>query len=81
MMQCSMKVNFFLRSSIDFLDEDEESDNPEDNNEFSFPENSGKYFFNSSMMIDTNDDMPEHYRHIRYGLHSVILHYHAHIEI
>ena len=32
-------------------------------------------------MIDTNDDMPEHYRHIRYGLHLVILHYHAHIEI
>ena len=33
------------------------------------------------MMIETNDDMPEHYRHIRYGLHSVILHDHAHIEI
>ena len=60
-----------MRSIIDFLDEDEESDNPEDNNEFSFPENSGKYFFNCSMMIDTNDDMPEHYRHIRYGLCSV----------
>ena len=60
---------FFSRSSADLLDEDEKSDNP-DNNEFSFPENSGKYFFNSSM-IDTNDDMPEHYRHIRYGLRSV----------
>ena len=61
----------FSRSSADFLDEDEESDSPEDNNEFNFPENSGKYFFYSSMMIDTNDDMPEHYRHIRYGLRSV----------
>ena len=62
---------FCSRSSVDFLDEDEESDNPEDNNEFSFPENSGKYFFNSSMTIDTNDDMPEDYRHIRYGLCSI----------
>ena len=60
---------FFSRSSADLSDEDEKSDNP-DNNEFSFPENSGKYFFNGSM-IDTNDDMPEHYRHIRYGLSSV----------
>ena len=41
MMQCSLKVIFFSRSRADFLDEDEESDNPEDNNEFSFPENSG----------------------------------------
>ena len=62
---------FFSRSSVDFLDEDEESDNPENNNEFSFPENSGKYFFNSSMTIDTNDDMPEDYRHIRYGICSI----------
>ena len=61
---------FFSRSSADFLDEVEESADPEVNNEFSFPENSGKYF-NSSMMIDTNDDMPEHYRHIRYDLRSV----------
>ena len=62
---------FFSRSSADFLDENEESDNPEDKNEFSFPENIGKYFFNSSMMINTNGDMPEHYRHIRYRLGSV----------
>ena len=41
MIQCSMKVIFFSRSRADFLDEDEESDNPEDNNEFGFPENSG----------------------------------------
>ena len=36
-----LESNFFSRSRADFLDEDEESDNPEDNNEFSFPENSG----------------------------------------